>query len=939
VTIEAELPDGRILEFPDGTDRAVIQRSVKQALGVSQSAPQNSLQDTLEKIDAMQSQQQAPQRPTGQMAGNADLGALPGAMGNAAMRMVFPGAALVSDIQSVDPQFQDTSYLGQQAKKGVAAALGLPVDTMTNALNLGIAGYGVLKNKLTGSADLPSLITNPFLGSQSLERLFLTNNQIQPSNEAVRVAGRFVRDLSAAAIPGAGIASRAASPALSFATQAGLQTLASTGGEMGRAMAPEGYKDAADLTGSLLGGIAAPAFIANRIDAVNNLRSATAPNKVNRMADQYVQGQIEGGARAYPGAAQNLDDAMRMEQEIPGLKYRVGQASNVPSLLDMERRVATAGPEQFNRRVLQDQAQQAAIRAAAEQKLPLLAGKNDVTAQLAKAQADRRALAEALPETAAEDVGQLLRSSRGSMKGRYDQIAAQKFAAPVEEARKLGVKVDSSGLIEKSQAIIGNPILQFDATNAPAISRRILDITVKHENAFQGAKLVDADGVPIMTPRDRKFNIDFEDLKAMREALNQDIAREAGSQAPNARQRLRALIELRGEVDRTAQQTPASVQKLWNEATSWYRDVYAPKFLRGVNLRQSMKDITGEMKIPDEKLAAQYFKPLGTTPMKRFMDLYGDNQQAMRAMESHILDAYRKYTVRDGVIDPQRHEAFMRNYGAPLKMLPETADNFRSVARASDLLAQRETQLANAQKILSQGQLDALKYENLPDAGLDPRKINAFLTKSGDGFRDSISALYGEKTANEHLKNLKEIAKAAEIADRGTLPPAASPKQDLSPISMRSGLGFTGRTVFSMIRAVTTGRTSHEDVAYTLGAQTASHRITQALIKAEERAISDPDTAKLIAQALKQSPTSKEGAFTLKNILAKGGYYLIGGNKFGEYSRYRAAPFAIDATQKGLLPIEQEKPGQEYKKNVRGDVIFNPFAPKTRHKATGGVRS
>lgn len=38
--IEAELPDGTILEFPDGTDPAVIQRVVKQRLGVAQAAPQ-----------------------------------------------------------------------------------------------------------------------------------------------------------------------------------------------------------------------------------------------------------------------------------------------------------------------------------------------------------------------------------------------------------------------------------------------------------------------------------------------------------------------------------------------------------------------------------------------------------------------------------------------------------------------------------------------------------------------------------------------------------------------------------------------------------------------------------------------------------------------------------------------------------------------------------
>tara|TARA_B100002019_G_scaffold202596_1_gene175627 strand:+ start:13404 stop:15029 length:1626 start_codon:yes stop_codon:yes gene_type:complete len=42
--IEAELPDGTILQFPDGTDRSVIQRVVKERLGVTQAAPKEETQ-------------------------------------------------------------------------------------------------------------------------------------------------------------------------------------------------------------------------------------------------------------------------------------------------------------------------------------------------------------------------------------------------------------------------------------------------------------------------------------------------------------------------------------------------------------------------------------------------------------------------------------------------------------------------------------------------------------------------------------------------------------------------------------------------------------------------------------------------------------------------------------------------------------------------------
>jgi hypothetical protein len=365
-----------------------------------------------------------------------------------------------------DEQGSTTNYLAQQFKKGVAATAGLPVDAITNALNLGIAGYGAAKGAL-GGTDLPELIRDPVGGSGTFERMFLTNNQIKPTSRAAEVGGRFVRDLGSAALPAGAIASKAANPLASLGLQTGLQTLASAGGETARAVAPEEYKDVADMAGMLAAGVVAPGMIANRLEAVQNLRNATTPNRVNAFADDYVRGQIEGDVRNYPGAAQNLDEAMRMEQEIPGLKLRVGQAGGVPSLLDMERRVATAGPEQFNRRAIQDAAQQAAIRTEAERRLPLLAGKNDVSQQLATTQAQRRALAEMLPETAADDVGQVLRQSRQSLKGRYDQIAAEKFNAPVVAAEKLGVKVNVDPLIEKTTEMLQSPILQYETSRTP----------------------------------------------------------------------------------------------------------------------------------------------------------------------------------------------------------------------------------------------------------------------------------------------------------------------------------------------------------------------------------------------------------------------------------------------------------------------------------------
>ena len=43
MTIQAQLPDGRILEFPDGTDPAIIQATVKKTLGIQEQNPQQEL--------------------------------------------------------------------------------------------------------------------------------------------------------------------------------------------------------------------------------------------------------------------------------------------------------------------------------------------------------------------------------------------------------------------------------------------------------------------------------------------------------------------------------------------------------------------------------------------------------------------------------------------------------------------------------------------------------------------------------------------------------------------------------------------------------------------------------------------------------------------------------------------------------------------------------
>lgn len=910
--MDVRLPDGTVVtNVPEG----ISQSELMSRLGRSGNAPKANLLDKLDAIDKQQgtTQPEASQPSSRLLPENANLGLA----AQQAADVVSGVAPLRLAINAIARNPQGANYAAQQFKKGVASGLGLPVDATTNLINLGIAGYGVAKHALTGSSDLPNLITDPFGGSGTFERLFLTNNDVQPTGPTNQFIGRLARDIGAASVPVAGMAGRptaflpanpsvpallqaqASSPLPTLAAGLGLQTAATTGGEIARQVAPAPYKEAVDLIGQLAGGIAAPSYIAARVQGYNALRQAGSQENANRMALNYVENKLRNDVRNFPGAKDRLNEALALSDQIPGFNPRIGQASGVPSQLDMERRVATSSPEAFNRRALQDEQNRAAVVRQAEQDLPLLK-QNDVTDRLQTAQTERQDLAAALPEVPAEETGQTLRAARSSLKGRFDQIAAQKFNAPVEEANRLGVKVNPTPIFDKVEELQSNPALQFDATNAPAIVQRIKQVIGREMPDQEAPQLYGANGQPLYSPRDRIFNIGFDQLKAMREEVGKDIARERTSPTPNARQRLRALYDLQNTIDETAQQAPKSVTDLWNSARQWYASEYAPRFLRGVNLKQSLKDITGEQRIPDEKLPGQYFKKMSPTPMSRFVTLYGDSPAAMHAMENHILDTYRREVVKDGVIDPARHDNFLRNYGPALKQLPSMQEHLQSMGNAARLLGEREGQLSQAQSLLSQAQLEKLRYDQ-PDGtlGIDPRKVNAFLQKNGQAFKEAVSSVYGQKVADEHIANLQKIAKASEIAERGSLSASAQPQQSTNPADMRGKLGFTGRSVFSLWRAVTTGRTSTEDMAYTLGAQHVSHRIRMAMIAAEERAVQDPETARLIAKSINEPITSPAGKDTLRKLLAKGGLYFVGAQNYEPTSRYQITPFAIQATQLG----------------------------------------
>ena len=96
--IEAELPDGRVLEFPDGTDSAIVQSTVKRVLGVKEAPKQEPLKIGAEGLpDAIKSVSEGFSAPSKFAIGAA------GFINDAAMRakQLFGGGLTPQDEQGV----------------------------------------------------------------------------------------------------------------------------------------------------------------------------------------------------------------------------------------------------------------------------------------------------------------------------------------------------------------------------------------------------------------------------------------------------------------------------------------------------------------------------------------------------------------------------------------------------------------------------------------------------------------------------------------------------------------------------------------------------------------------------------------------------------------------------------------------------------------------
>ena len=230
-------------------------------------------------------------------------------------------------------------------------------------------------------------------------------------------------------------------------------------------------------------------------------------------------------------------------------------------------------------------------------------------------------------------------------------------------------KIDASGVVAKAEEILGKPLADIPTDAMPETAE------VLSKLKSTGPTLTDSTGAVISRP---KVQGTLEQLDKVRKAINNDIASAQTSLVPGAATKLKNLRNLHDAIDEAVMNSTSldDMQKsLYQNALDRYRTDYAPRFKTGEASKIFENRARNMNGINDEDVAAALVK--GPTEAKSFVAMIGDNPDALKKAQEGIEGIYRDKVIKDGIIDPAAHNAFMQKYGPQIDILDNAGMNLK----------------------------------------------------------------------------------------------------------------------------------------------------------------------------------------------------------------------------------------------------------------------
>ena len=835
------------------------------------------------------------------------------------------------------------------AARAAGSFAGWPVDTINNIVNLGRAAIGGVPESARLVGRGINLLGGEYMGSLNpASGLNWLGDQIEPywprpelsgpisgSSEHITQGYRNLASLTGSPVEGVA----PSGPVQEFAgnvgqivgggigiggapkTAVGLAKLLASGvgAEAGRsagvAVAPE--SNLAPVLGSLAGGVALPSVgsvyrtggpIINTVRAMTQAGKEAGPEitaKAGPLAEKIIDRAIKARVQEYPGAAANIDEALRLQGKFPGVKMSVAEMADAPGLADMQARFAGLTPKNLNREVTRLTDNIVALRAELDKRLPgKPEGAQDALSaavsrslaeqetQLAAAQkALSTGLADQSPRAAGEKLLDIAGQQREAVKANVIRPAYEKAFAAAGERR-----FDIGNVLAEAEGILGRKLSDFAPETAPNTVRLLRSFEPKKgaEQTFFGEPVFVPEGAAAKKPM-----ATLQQLDDVRKAINADILQAKTSTAPTADMTLRNLSKLHGAIDAavTNSNLPQAAKAAYAEALSTYREQYVPTFKTGVNANLFRRTSLNEPRLNPDDVVKTYFQAGGEREAGQFVKMFGKNPEAKNIAKVGIEDLYRRNVVDPvtGAVDAAKAARFSAQYARPIAIMDRAGmgigDRLSSIGqRASELSAIRGALDEKAKRLNFEtsddlkagvlkspvtmakalGEMDrstkgALARSLLEDGWklvADDQKnggskFATYLADNERALKQSMVAVEGAPTATKHFRDIQDIAKTLqriESADvRGKLTGGAGN----DPLRAATGVGIV--TVYAQTRAVLAGRQGVGTAVAMIAAPVLTKLSQIQFDDVMNRALHDPQTAVALRNFLEASPQQVAG--------------------------------------------------------------------------------
>lgn len=267
------------------------------------------------------------------------------------------------------------------------------------------------------------------------------------------------------------------------------------------------------------------------------------------------------------------------------------------------------------------------------------------------------ALAAEVPNPSQLKVGRIVSGTRE----RALTEAQQKIVSPAYNAAfEASPGTFSFAPVESAaQGIRGNASTTLDPSIAPLTSEALRLYETKT-----------ATNPLTLTPERRPAVVSLRDADAFIKAINSDLASISGSVDASANATRRNLMRLKtAAMGAIESGTTPEAKALYDKARELHRTTVAEPFQEGWLANFSREGATG---VPLQNLEKVSSTVLGSEDKAvRFVSALGDKPRAMNTLSRGIEGEYRARVIKDGIVDPKAHDAFMAKYSKSLSVLDD----------------------------------------------------------------------------------------------------------------------------------------------------------------------------------------------------------------------------------------------------------------------------